>query len=600
MSKSAKKTQIKLYKIDKHHFVGKTNIEIERFLIKKANVGLDTTNEYRLQKTRSDFDIPKKYEMVVYHTLKEGEPGWVKSWTDVLDKDSGMLTSKNHMSSYIALIGNKKNLYALTGGQGNVSIAPYTESFFGLDVIDHLLTSLDSSELSQSTRAAVAGNVKTEQRAFFNLTDGLSQDSFETYFKDLKSKIEQNIAEKYFKKFYPKGDYGSFFQGADYFQIRKSLKLTDVFDLIDSVEKVLKDEEPSGHNKLVPVGSVKSKTKDFVGDLNNSFLEYIFQNQTTPDVLDCFYIFPKNIPGEIIDSAGFAVAEKGKKDVIKEFDEIPLLSEYVNILMLSGRKEPQPYTTINTFRGSFESHHVRWKISDEEKYDRAFDVFDDLNGVYPYKKKNYLRFNGYWYLMRDNFTQVVDKEFELVLKNKNKFIELPAYLDKWKKNQDENKYNFDYLKKNSVLVAHTVAEKTGKSKLMIKNIEYADLIHLDKRSPKMMHVKKTCSGEMRIAAAQIHQMLTKLNQENRKDFLKEYYDLIGSFKATRGQEKKISKVDFVKLLSSDKLRVCLIMSDDRMKKQPKKLSPLGKFYFVKMFKEATDAGWGDKFCVINV
>ena len=150
------------------------------------------------------------------------------------------------------------------------------------------------------------------------------------------------------------------------------------------------------------------------------------------------------------------------------------------------------------------------------------------------------------------------------------------------------------------MVAHKVIKQTADDSHMVRYIEYSDLIHLDGELPKLMHVKKTCNGEMRVAAAQIHMCAQTLNKVNKEEFFREYYRLIMSRAHTSAQNTKISEEDFIQLGISNNLQLSLVISDDRVMEDANGISLCGKFYFVKMFKDMESLGLGVNFCVYNV
>lgn len=596
---SAKKTQVKLYKINTNLFPNKTANQIPTEIISRANAGIvGVRKKFTEQALKEGFAIPAGFTLEVFHALKDGKPGWVDAWTDVLDDSAHMIIDKNSMSSFIAFISHGTNLYALTGGQGNFSVSNYVENFFGLDVIDRLLDSTLDKGIGEASKSGVTGNVKSELRTFYDLTDGLSQDSFETFFRQIKSKISVTTASEYFERFYPKRDYTSFFQGGNYFLIRKSIPVTDVFDLVIAIERVFAERESSGHNKLIPIGSVKSAKIDHVRILNDALMQELFNNQDSPDRLDDYYFAPKSIPEHQIDGSVFAIAENSRSvDDTNSYDEIPKVSNYIGTLLNVGGTR-RVFRNIRDFKGAVSSYKVLWKHIEDDRY-TAIETFESINGVMNFGGKSYLRFEGSWYEMRQNFKEIIDAEFTALVTNPNKVINLPNFLTAWT-DGDENEYNYSYLGNNSMMVTHRVIKQNADPSFMDRYIEYSDLIHLDQTNPKLFHVKKTCNSEMRVAAAQIQMCAQKLNQDNREEFLREYHQLILSGGQTAGQGGKLTEDEFVQMGLNEQINVCLVISDDRVLADDQNLSLSGKFYFVKMFKDMDNLRFGDRFRVYNV
>lgn len=596
---SAKKTQVKLYKINTNLFPNKTANQIPAEIISRANAGVvGARKKFTEQTLKEVIVIPAGFILEVFHALKDGKPGWVDAWTDVLDDSTHMITDKNSMSSFIAFISHGTNLYALTGGQGNFSVSNYVENFFGLDVIDRLLDSTLDKGIGEASKSGVTGNVKSELRTFYDLTDGLSQDSFETFFRQIKSKINVTTASEYFERFYPKHDYTSFFQGGNYFLIRKSIPVTDVFNLVLAIERVFAERESSGHNKLIPIGSVKSAKIDHVRILNDALMQELFSNQDNPERLDDYYFAPKSIPEHQIDGSVFAVAENSRSiDDTNSYEEIPKVSDYVETLLNVGGTR-RTFRNLLDFKGAIGSYKVLWKHIEDDRY-TAIETFESINGVMNFGGKSYLRFEGSWYVMRQNFKEIIDAEFTALVTNSQMVINLPDFLTEWT-DGDENDYNYSYLGNNSVMVAHKAIKGDAAASFMDRYIEYSDLIHLDRGVPKLLHVKKTCNSDMRVASAQVHMCAQKLNQNNREEFLREYYRLILSRDQTNTQNNKLTEDEFVEICSNEQINVSLVISDDRVLADDQNLSLSGKFYFVKMFKDMDSLRFGDRFRVYNV
>ncbi len=596
---AAKKTQLKLYKIDRTLFTGTAVSVIPHEIIKKANTGVTGKRKFVEQALDDDIKIPTGFTLEVYHALKEGSPGWVSAWTDALKDSESMLREKNTMSSFIAFIARGNNLYALTGGQGNFAISHYVENFFGLDVVDYLIDSTQARGISGASKSGMTGIVKTEQRTFYDLTDAFSQDSFETFFRNLKSQIDSAVVKKYFSEFHPNKDYGSFFQGGNYFLLRKSIAVTKVFDLIVAIELVFAERKTSGHNKLIPIGSVNSANAQ-VKHLNEALLKEIFDNQNNLDVLDNYYFAPKAIPGEEIDGSIFGIAERQSHiGASATYPELPKLSQYIEVLLnIGGRR--RLYRNTKDLSDAMRSYKIYWKHYDDSTYE-AVESFPSLNGVLESKGKSYLRFENAWYEMRQNFNDIINAEFTSLVTTPAKVSPAPAYLSAWT-GGDENVYNYDYLTNAAVMVTHKVIKQTAATGQMDRYIEYADLIHLEAADPKLIHVKKSCNGDMRIASAQVAMCAQKFNLSNNKEaFLREYYRLIMATTATSSQNTKISEDDFVQLGLKDDIKICLVISDPRVLADDSTLSLCGKFYFVKMFREMAGLGFGTgRFSVLNV
>lgn len=595
---SEKKTQIKIYKIDKSLFPDVSIDTIAENIIQKANTGIsDPTKQFKLQSFRDGFEIPEGFDFKIYHAIKEGKPSWVETWKETLEDSASMLTSKNWMSSFIGFVTYGNNIYSITGGLGNFTINHYIENFFGLDVIDRLLDSKQDRGIGEASKSGVTGNVKSESRTFYDLTDGFSQDSFETFFKQIKTKIDIDVSKEYFEQFYPKKDYRSFFQGGNYFLIRKSISIQSIFDLVKSIERVFIERKSSGHNKLIPIGSVNSFKVERTKRLNEALLHDLFNNQENPDALDSYYFAPKSIPEYQVDGSTFSIAERIGGTTEKFYDDMPRVSEYMNILLNIGGKK-RVFTDEKDLKSAIEGFKIFWKHSEEKTFN-PIDAFSSINGVLETNKKSYLLFEGSWYEMRDNFKDAINTEFAELVKNTNKVINLPSYLMPWI-GVIEDDYNFNYLNKKEILVTHRVMKRDSVLSYMDTYVEYSDLIHLSADEPKLIHVKEKCNGSMRVAAAQVLMCAQKLNQEKRPDFFREYYGRIMNQSPTNSQRNKISEGDFARLGSSSNLKVCLAMSDNRILKDDPNLSLCGKFYFVKMFKDIEALGFGDKFFVINI
>lgn len=597
---AAKKTQLKLYKIDKTLFPGKAVKSIPNEIIKKANTGLRGKKRFVEQSLDEGLEVPTDFTLHVFHAVKEGSPGWVSAWTDILADGEQMLVEKNTMSSYITFIVHAKQLYALTGGQGNFAINQYVENFFGLDVIDHLIDSTQSRGLGEASKSGMTGIVKTEQRTFSDLTDAFSQDSFETFFRNLKSKLDPTVVKEYFGEFYPNKDYSSFFQGGNYFLLRKSIEVKKVFELIIAIEKVFKDRKSSGHNKLIPIGSINSTIAQ-VKMLNEALIKDLFDNQENPDTLDNYYFAPKAIPNEQIDGSVFGIEERQSRIADEDvYSEMPKVSEYMEVLLnVGGRRDT--FKDVKDLEGAMRSYKIFWKHSEEEDY-QPVDSFVSLNGVLEVasKSKSYLRFENAWYEMRQNFRDIINTEFTSLVSAPAKVSNAPAYLTPWTTGNEDD-YNYGYLPNNDVLVAHKAMKRTAAISEMDRYVEYADLIHLDKAVPKLLHVKKSCNGDMRVAAAQVVMCAQKFNQDNKEAFLREYYQTIMTTTETSVQNAKLTEDEFVTLGMNDQIKIALVVSDPRVLADDPNLSVCGKFYFVKMLKDMANLGFNsDRFYVLNV
>lgn len=593
-----KKTQLKLYKIDDSLILGSTLREKVEQIVIEANSKKRGREKFDLQKLSSDFNIPDGFEFYVYHAIKKSIPGWVDSWSSVLNKDSDMLKSINEMSSFITFVIFQEKLYVLTGGQGNLVFNEYVENFFGLNVIDRLIISTQDQSIVGVKKTGVTGNVKTEEKTFYDLITGSSEDSFETFFRFLKSKLNPIIIKKYFENLYEDGDYKSFFEGCNYFLIKKSISIDDIFYLVKSISLILDNEKPSGHNKLIPRGSINSDSK-LIHALNSSLVDDLFEKHKIKDnsALNDYYLSPKNIEPYLLENSVFFISDrKNRIDENQKYEQIPSVYEYINYLINLGKK-PKFFLKKKDFSSAIKSYKIFYRDAEIKDEYVSFDFLTSINGIIKFGKKEYFLFEGYWYQMLESFKEYIDNEFKSIINNKKIFIKKPQYIHDWDVN-NEDQYNDKYLNDNNFLFAHRAIKKDASIQQLDNDIEYADLIYIKDKSLNLIHVKPKCDGDMRISCAQILMCAQKINEINGSTFFEQYYDLI--IKRKPSQNNKISKQDFIKKAKNE-IKISLLISDNRMNiHDMKDISIYGKFYLIKTVKEISKLGFGSNFSILNL
>lgn len=122
------KMQISIHQIDLYRFGASPFEDITQIIIDETNKDEEKENRFKLQKIVGEYP---GFNIRVYHAMKKTPPRWLEFFSSVIAKGEELLKSYNIYSTFLAFIGFKKNIYAISGGAGNTILDRYKCIKFG-------------------------------------------------------------------------------------------------------------------------------------------------------------------------------------------------------------------------------------------------------------------------------------------------------------------------------------------------------------------------------------------------------------------------------------------------------------------------------------
>ncbi|WP_312561464.1 DUF6119 family protein [Anaerospora sp.] len=513
----------------------------------------------------------------LYYGSRVTQPKWVDFFKPILTDKAPMLKARNMEASYVAFFYNDKHIFALTGGQGNFAIQDYVHPYFGMEIIQRLITG-DVPVIKSIQERGLTGTVLASTRHFRFDASLADEEEFGHLYQQVKAELDKKLlVEKLgFSEEDAKRNVGCIAKAA--FHINKSVTISYISTIVTKLSLLLGDKPNFQINNVhfLP----KKKNKKLIETLENQIYNSIYKtfNSSKLDVeFDlCHPEFEK-----FLGAASYTIHKTNStKSQLGN-----LVEEHEHIWSEIFRCVEDENDTIETFRDYLERIRIRSYDTDGVLLTDGYLV-KHINGEIRHNDKVYFVLDNHWYQLQDEFLSKLNGECKKVIDScfNNDIANVM-----WNKSPDENAYNQQYFSQDNCMVV---------DKVLVRNIELCDILKVHEGILYLIHVKqgfgnttRDLTSQIEIAAKQVSQIINSGNYK----LIEELYESIKKkqknnayFKKVAHQTDEITKEEFIQIFKN-KIVLCFAFYDTGITQRDirdinKFRSNIAKYSVVQMYR----------------
>lgn len=432
------------------------------------------------------------------YTTEPNNPSWKDFLLDIVKDEDDLDSLQNQYSSFILFVYSDQFMYAVTKGYyGHHLVAEYIDPLFGLEVLSRLVDKNDT-EIKQLDQRAVFGIELGAQR-FFRESYNLSyDDDFGKIYKTMLAALD----EEDFKKL------GVVKKRDDITQVSvegsASLELSSRFDykeLVNRIQKIDELLETEGiqfnqffqmpHRQLAHIREA----------LNQALLHEAYNAYHDGEEVDFYHPLTFSyLKAESVQfRSGAQIYETTRPG---SFGFIGLMEELIGADLIDP-------SNLEVFTETMRDCIGEFQLEENGPYLFPKNLSYWLNGEVQLEDKRFFKIDNIWYQYRDSFDGYLNDKISGF--DFKKLLMEDSLLSM--QNETENEFNRRHI--NHFIVA---------DKVLVKQLEVADLIRIEKEDIYIYHVKKGLGRDMRVLINQILNASRLLLNQGNTALLSSYYD----------------------------------------------------------------------------
>lgn len=545
MEEVKSEAQFSIYKVSQEKiedfYANKNNedLNIEKFFIQLKE---DIKKEICKRKIDGVVDIEEGIFSGFLFKTKH-TPEWKNLISSMMDQSINKVEDSDFISnshiSYILFCIVKESIYVFTGGLGSTYIKKYIEPNFGLYILPKLLTKTTAAVKHVNEGNLIGSRISTHKTNRINTSISVEQDMGSIY-KEISVELSEELAKYFgidFTKDYSKSKKLSLIN-KDSLVIRRSFDLKTLEEIILNINRLEYKEDNFILNYFVFARKLGIKTKDIKLQLIDELVNKKHDN---------FVIIGDDYEEYIINSDRFLITTLDEKIFLEKNAPI----EFVDIFDVI---ENQNVKLTKTY---IENFLYKCKLETFDKSGNPVintELINTIQGFIEFKSTN-PRFNnqpcylisGYWYIFEPEFSEALNLEFNDFwnsIDENSRNIKDSFGISKIDGHEED--FNKHLETNQNVIVSH---------KVLLENIEIADVIFWDKNKLYLMHNKRYFDANgSRDVSNQISVASEFINTKRLKDFdvfIDEYYDAI--CKKRNIYKGKIDKTEFISSFKNKKI-----------------------------------------------
>ena len=492
-------------------------------------------------------------EFITYHTqLDNNSHPWNSAFVEQLGLNG---TVYENVASFFEVDGE---IFAISAGHGVGLFARYIDGDFPIQVAQRIMHPNPTS----ANERIVAGNVFGRTQSFRRQQAISASRNISSVWQSLGGKlIESVVEEPAFKNMFNRETKVVNADFSGYILIKKSIEVQRLPQLakwlLEKFLTPLTEDQRRGFDYLNCLEKIsRFRDKDFINRLNCEYAGYLLKEQ--PDKHAVEVDFAHSRYNDFLLATSFKIFGHGGEPV--EFAAECVYNSESAPFVLSKLRD-----YVNEIKGDEE-------LDDEGMYELLKDInmevqtgdaissfhssiMNYFQGEFTYEGITYFRIDNNWYRASSSFIEVVNEEFEKLLRedffrlreDENVDI-LPSEIGV----TNEGKYNRSYDKIDDCIVT---------DKLLADGIEIADIIRITNEGKiHIYHNKYGFGASMRDVCSQLSLSMSIISQildsqDSGREILDKYYETIKK-KYTTGEYKndgmtlKFSKEDFKEAILS--------------------------------------------------
>lgn len=532
MSKKGYEAQFSIYKLDYER--GLT------YLKNDFDIEVNSLNEFEETFHDKLLDIILSKQKVEYTQVNKcgfkgiffktsHVPNWSGMAKKMLEDSNNKLSIANTHISYILTYNDFDSIFLLTAGLGSGYISNVIKKNYGLYLLPKLISG-DSPTVKSVLENKMIGNRVSSKRANRSATTVNLENELSSIFRELALEFNESLIQ----------DLGIDLDESkkknilniiakDSFVVRKSLSLEELSEVLKKMVQIEKRVDNFSLGYFVSAKKSGYKTCDINSFLNEYFCSGKYEN---------FAIVGDDYSEYYIGCNNYKIEDKFGKIIIESSEPITLEQIYKEFFK-------------NIFSKNRVEEFLKLKISTEN---------DDGPKLYPLKLKEAIQgfietpdnnifylFNDEWLIFDKNYLDRLSEEYK---KSFNKMIELNNDVKMKVLNYEniltENNYNCCFDKSSEIILAH---------KVLVGNVELADLIYFDEFNLYLFHNKQTFDGNgardvlnQILTSAELLENLYSDTVDRKEIFANYYYDIKKKY-FDNGKINEMTEAEFVDLFN---------------------------------------------------
>lgn len=528
--------QIKVYKLNKSFWElrkHKTPIEKIHFIVnehKKKIQDFESLNE----------ELPQlHYENIHYFIYFFNQNIGVSPWSIFLPKELTTGVSFHvQKPSFVLFASDKNQIFATVGGKGFNVIRRYIEEYFGLDILTRIGNPSKDNVHYIKTRG-ITGNIAGSTEFYRENQKLIDSMSFGKIYKEILFQFDHKTLKEVFN-FYPStSKFRILGLATSSFQIRIPVNFDELSMLIHSLITILRKREKFSISTFIPINDYSLIENSINIKLYKVIKERIDAKVTREDAeyFDYDICHPSRMQ-EFYECDTYKLYEKhGQSPFIETYDRLeiyPLTIKYI--------RENQNINSLKEIMSFIGGIRIKGFKGEERLTIAPF--FKHINCEIEYDKKPIFLIDKQWYRVRGNFIKNLNFEFETLVNNN--YLERKFLKKKWlnPKLNSEDWYISNYSKSKNTIIIH---------KTIVDGIELCDLLHFNKNTIYLIHIKRGFNAMIRELTNQVKISSRRLWNDLKGDdsnYLKEVYRKISKSGILNHTSIK-KQSDFLKLFKKN-------------------------------------------------
>ena len=532
-----------IFLLDNDKFCEKNNLNNKKEIISSDIVALlakeAKKSEYKFihQKLKENINT-YEYNVEFIFSEKTNDENLLKSFCRLfLDENSKACKFITKTYSSIMFVWKNDNIFVITTGQGFRIINPYIVTNFGMQVASMLNPNLlKVAAISSNSIDSIIHKksyVYSKESDFFNINE------LDSIYNEIVGRLydEEEIKEL-FNNSAGKEKTSITILAKDYIQFGSVADFSTLLKIISKYDNPKIKLESDRFNQIKPLTNRMNQTR--INSNNNYLIKDIYSIINSDKLLN-YDLFNRDVEKFIhadfysIQIDDFTLVEG---DIIdKDF----IISAYKKYLEINNLVDSE--ISFYMFIEKSKINSLKEELFDYITTDK---FLDHISGELIIEKENYYLIYGKYYKLENSYIERLNQALE------SKKLEL-RYVNEidtvWKEDDKEDDFNANVANSDKSDFIHL-------HKLIIDNIEFADLIKYDSENKKLkiVHVKDGFNGSMRALERQVVLSIRELNNiKNNDEFIKKLY-----LKAIKDPLGKKLAIYFPKY---DDFRDKLILSD---------------------------------------
>ncbi|MBC7936285.1 MAG: TIGR04141 family sporadically distributed protein [Rhizobacter sp.] len=476
------KMQISIRQIDLYRFGNSSFNDVTDVIVQEINKNEENnTSKFSIQKMTEEYP---GFDIRIYHATKTNPPRWLGFFNEIIAKDEEILKSYNIYSTFLAFIGFKENIYAISGGTGNMVLDRFSVMNLGTEVLTRLIKK-DEKVINSLKDRSFIGNILGQSRIYKDDQRLTDEDQFGKIYNQVKAVLNKEILSKIFK--FSKSDLSRKTANCiahSSFQINKRISFKKLLEIIERIDWLFETrKEPNFTlNNVIHIDKRKLFYQELRTKLELEFKSQIYNKYVKKEELD-FDFCHKNYE-EFYDANEY-VATRGRTNISSTSHRFTFSS----ILYVVKKDGFMVDDSLEEFIYSF----LDIKIETLDNMGEALTVgtlYEHLNGEIMYEGNVYFYLAAEWYRVKESFIDQLNSDCKDSIKQVlSKDLISEPFTEKI-----EDDYVSKFFGKSNTYVMH---------KLLYENIELCDLLIHDNNSIHLVHIKQGFNHSVRELASQI-------------------------------------------------------------------------------------------------